>query len=378
MHKKRLAELAASLKSADIQAAAILPSAALYYLTGMSLSCSERPLLFVVLDSGEFFAVCPFFEATRVAREAPYATIFTYSDEQGAGQGFAALAAKVGPLKNIAMEYQAARLLEYLLLKEHCGVESLADLRPLLAEQRMLKEPQEINKMQQAARLADLAMGFVEENLCPGISELSLLAKAEDFIKSKGGHLAFISIIGGERTALPHATTGARILMTGDVVVVDLGCQVEGYYSDITRTFLLGQASEKMLEVGKIVLAANTLAREAIFPGVSAGFIDQVAREYITKAGYGEFFTHRTGHGLGLEIHEEPYIVMGNRHLLAAGNTFTVEPGIYLDGIGGVRIEDDICVTATGAVSLTTYPRALKVVTKFAQPPSRGEAPCRP
>jgi len=366
MANKRLASLAAKLAQAGIDAAALLPSAGLFYLTGMSLYTSERPLIFVLLKNGALMSVCPAFEASRIAREAPFATIFTYTDEEGAAAGFKRLVEASGRLRALAMEYQAARLLEYLLLKEHCGVERLVDLRPLLAEQRMVKEPVEINSMQQAARQADLVMGFIEQRLSPGISETTLIAQAEAFIKEQGGKLAFISIIGGERTALPHASPSSRELALGDAVVVDLGCQVEGYCSDITRTFVLGEENGHILHIGQIVEQANALARAAVYPGVACGDIDKVARDYIVQAGYGEYFTHRTGHGLGLEIHEEPYIVAGNDRPLAIGHTFTIEPGIYLPRVGGVRIEDDICVTATGAISLTTYPRAVRVVAQSA------------
>jgi Xaa-Pro dipeptidase len=137
---------------------------------------------------------------------------------------------------------------------------------------------------------------------------------------------------------------------------------VDGYTSDITRTFLLEGAPVQLERIGAVVFEANRLAREAVGVNVAAGYIDDVARQCITQAGYGQFFTHRTGHGLGLEVHEEPYIVGGSKERLQIGHTFTIEPGIYLPGVGGVRIEDDVCVTATGALSLTTYPRAVKVV----------------
>lgn len=362
MNSSRIRGLAEHLGARGIAAAAVLPSAGLFYLTGMTAGLSERPMLFIFSASGDAYAVCPAFEAERVRRDSGVRQLFTYTDEEGASAGFARLASHAGSLKTIAMEYQAARLLEYTLLREYCGVENLVDLRGILAEQRMRKEAVEINKMQQAAQLADAVMAVVEGNLLPGRTELEIVALAQDFLKSKGGRMSFISVIGGERSALPHASTSNRPLQVGDAVVVDLGCIVEGYTSDITRSFLVGAEDEEILKIGRVVAEANRLAREAVAPGVTAGAIDAAARNYIVEQGYGQYFTHRTGHGLGLEVHEEPYIVGGSNEVLQVGHTFTIEPGIYLPGKGGVRIEDDICVTATGAISLTSYPRAVKVV----------------
>lgn len=362
MNNSRIRGLAENLSKRGLTAAAVLPSAGLFYLTGMTAGLSERPMLFVFTATGEAMAICPAFEAERVRRDSGVLELFTYTDEEGASAGFARLYSRVGALKAVAMEYQAARLLEYTLLKDACGVENIVDLRSIFAEQRARKEAVEINKMQQAAQIADAVLGVVEANLVVGRSELEIVAVAQDFLKSKGGRMSFISVIAGERSALPHASTSSRPLQAGDAVVVDLGCVVDGYNSDITRSFLVGVEDEEILKIGRIVAEANRLAREAVAPGVTAGYIDSVARNYIVEQGYGQYFTHRTGHGLGLEVHEEPYIVGGSNEALQVGHTFTIEPGIYLPSKGGVRIEDDICVTATGAISLTSYPRAVKVV----------------
>jgi len=319
-------------------------------------------MLFIFTADGQSLAVCPAFEAERVRRDSGVTTLCTYSDEEGAAYGFKRLAEAVGRLESVAMEYQAARLLEYTLLRDHCGVSSLVDLRPILAEQRMAKDAEEIRIMQRAADLADAVMANVESNLKPGVTELEVVAAAQDFIKSQGARMSFITVIAGERSALPHASTSARPIELGDSVVVDLGCLVEGYSSDITRSFVVGNIDPEIEKIGQIVLEANRLAREAVRPGVTAQFVDSAARDYIVSQGYGKYFTHRTGHGLGLEVHEEPYIVGGSNFELQVGHTFTIEPGIYLPGKGGVRIEDDVYVVAGGGVSFTKYPRAVKVV----------------
>ena len=363
MIKNRVEELARNLREARIDATAVLPSAGLYYLTGMTAHLSERPMVFIFGAEGQTAAVCPRFESERVRRDSGITNLYTYTDEEGAAAGFARLREGFGPIRCLAMEYQAARVLEYVYLKDTCGVEDLVDLRPILAEQRMKKDASEVNKMQRAAVLADEVMGVLESKMRVGVTERELVNIAHSFVKDSGqGSMSFITVVAGERSALPHSSVSDRPLQSGDAVVIDLGCYVEGYTSDITRSFNMGDQDEEMAKIGRIVLEANRLAKEAVKPGVSPAFLDRVARDYLSEQGYGQYFTHRLGHGLGIEVHEEPYIVEGNERVLEIGHAFTIEPGIYLPGRGGVRIEDDVCVTSTGCISLTAYPREVKVI----------------
>jgi Xaa-Pro dipeptidase len=166
-------------------------------------------------------------------------------------------------------------------------------------------------------------------------------------------------VVAGPNSASPHAGPSDRPLAEGDLVVIDWGTVYEGYRSDITRTFVLGAPTPEMERMQDAVLAANQSGRLTVRPGTPARDVDRASRRAITLAGYGEFFIHRTGHGLGLETHEPPYIVEGNLDLLQEGMTFTVEPGIYIPDVGGVRIEDNVVVTAEGCTTLTSLPRDL-------------------
>jgi Xaa-Pro dipeptidase len=166
-------------------------------------------------------------------------------------------------------------------------------------------------------------------------------------------------IASGPNSANPHAVPTDRQLQLGDMLIVDWGASVAGYISDLTRTFVLGEPDPEFSQIAHIVVEANAAARQQAKPGVPAGLLDQAAREVIEKAGYGEFFTHRTGHGLGLEPHEEPYIRKDNPLVLAPGMTFTIEPGIYLPGRGGVRVEDNLVITESGSETLSDFPREL-------------------
>jgi Xaa-Pro dipeptidase len=169
-------------------------------------------------------------------------------------------------------------------------------------------------------------------------------------------------VSGGPNSANPHALPGERILQNGDLLVIDWGAAHAGYFSDLTRTYVLGKPSEEQLRIAGLVEKANAAGRAAARPGARAGEIDAAARKVITDGGFGEYFTHRTGHGLGLETHEHPYMFNANPLILTEGMTFTIEPGIYLPGKGGVRIEDNMVITSEGADSLSDLPRPLSIL----------------
>jgi len=176
-------------------------------------------------------------------------------------------------------------------------------------------------------------------------------------------HLPFSPIVAsGPNSANPHATPTDRILSVGDLVVIDWGAFYQGYCSDLTRTFAIQVLHSRQAEVGEIVLAANQAGRSACAPGISTEQVDQSARNVIDQAGFGKFFIHRTGHGIGLEPHEEPYIRGGNDMILESGMTFTIEPGVYLAGEFGVRIEDNVHITSDGAESLSDLARQIKIL----------------
>jgi Xaa-Pro dipeptidase len=171
--------------------------------------------------------------------------------------------------------------------------------------------------------------------------------------------VAFVIVVAGPNSADPHAGPSDRPVQSGDFLTIDFGAVKDGYPADLTRTFVVGEPTERQREMYDAVLRANKAGRQAVGPGVHAEDIDRAARQEIEAAGYGEFFIHRTGHGLGLEVHEPPYIVEGNSQPVVQGAVFTIEPGVYLPGFGGVRIEDDVQVTADGADCLTSFSREL-------------------
>jgi Xaa-Pro aminopeptidase len=231
----------------------------------------------------------------------------------------------------------------------------------LVEELRAVKDAAEVAAIERAVAVAERALSRTLEGVAPGLSELAVAGMLERHLREEGSEAhPFASIVAtGPRSALPHAHAGSRTLERGDLVLIDFGAVVDGYCSDITRTIVLGTASSEQRDVHEIVREANARASGAVRAGMRGMAADAVAREYIALRGHGEAFGHSLGHGIGLEVHEAPRLARTIETPLAAGMVVTVEPGIYLPGWGGVRIEDDVLITETGGRVLTGFSRAL-------------------
>ncbi len=245
----------------------------------------------------------------------------------------------------------------------------LIPLKKHLHKFREIKTPQEIEKIKRAIKRAEEGFLRIKELIKPGIMERDIAIELEYQIKKLGsGDLPFeVIVASGENSAMPHARSSMRKISPGDLVVIDWGAEAEGYFSDMTRTFLIKPASddtsfEEKRKIYHIVKRAQEEALMAVRPGISTTEIDKKARQYIEKEGYGKAFGHSTGHGVGLDIHELPVISMTGRERLKPGMVFTVEPGIYLNSLGGVRIEDMISVTEDGSAILTSLPKEPEII----------------
>lgn len=230
---------------------------------------------------------------------------------------------------------------------------------------REIKEPGEIARMQAASQLAEEALEHVLTRLKPGVRECEMAALLEYEFRKRGAQRASFDTIFlfGARSSLPHGMPGERALETGDIVLADCGCVLDGYCSDLTRTFVFGRIpGEWFADIYECVLRAQCAAVEAVCSGVAARSVDAAARDPITGAGYGERFGHGTGHGVGLEVHESPRLNAQSEAVLAAGMAVTVEPGIYIPGQGGVRIEDLVVVTRDGCTVVTALPKDLRIL----------------
>ena len=233
-----------------------------------------------------------------------------------------------------------------------------------LNSMRNIKSEEELEKLREAARLADYAVEVGCNEIAEGKTELEILMAIEFELKKKGAEkMAFDTmVLSGPKTASPHGNPGNRKIKKGDFVLFDLGVVYQGYCSDITRTVAFGEPTDAQREIYETVSKAEQAAVDSVRPGVKAMEIDKAARDVIEQAGYGRYFTHRVGHGLGISVHEYPSVTGTNELVLEEGMVFTIEPGIYHPGITGVRIEDDVVVTADGVEVLTKFPKELQIL----------------
>lgn len=268
--------------------------------------------------------------------------------------------AKIFGMKQLAVD--ALNLEEWQSLAKSVGDEKkLACASNFVRDLRMVKDKSEIELMRKAGELASLGVRVAYETVEPGISERAVAAEIEYAMRKHGSDgTCFDTIVAsGANSAYPHGGCSDKKICDGDLVVVDLGAKYRMYHSDLTRTLVAGKPSEKQKKLHRIVLEAYEKAFDAIKPGVKACDVDAVGRRVVEDAGYGEFFVHGLGHGVGLEIHEPPTLSRSGKEVLVTGNVVTNEPGIYLIGYGGVRVEDTVLITKTGGEKLTKGPCGL-------------------
>lgn len=367
MTAQRLARLTELLATAGFDALALNPGPSLNYLTGLSFHLMERPVVLLISPKTQPVIVLGELEAGKVQAASIPLHAITYSDNPGTwAQAFqqAAQAAEIDHLK-VAVEPTRLRILELQFLQNAAPHAQYLPGETALAQLRLHKDADEIAAMRQAALIAQRALKSTLPAVRAGVSERDLASELTANLLRCGcaAELPFAPIVSfGENSANPHAVPSGRKLKEGDLVLFDWGATYRGYCSDITRTFALGKIDPELKVIYDLVQAANAAGRSAGMPGLRAGDVDRAAREVIARGGYGAQFIHRTGHGLGMEAHEAPYIYAENDQILQTGMVYTVEPGIYLPGVGGVRIEDDVHITDSGCESLTDYPRDLTVL----------------
>ncbi len=330
----------------------------LRYLTGYSAMALERPTVLVLPLDGDPVLVVPALEAPGVPAGPFEVSRWVDGDDP---IPVIVRAARRPTVAGIGDEARAVLLLE---LFAHLTDTTFIPASRVTAEVRMRKDPVEIATLRSAAEAVDRAVArLATEVRFVGRAETAIARDAAELLVECGHDRALFTIVGsGPDSASPHHDPGDRVVAEGDIVVVDMGGARDGYCSDLTRTFAAGPPSSEAVAVHAAVAAAQEAARAAVASGVAAGAVDRAARAVIEKAGLGHRFIHRTGHGIGLDIHEEPYIVVGNERLLEPGMVFSLEPGVYLPDRLGVRIEDIVVVTETGSETLNRADRSLLAV----------------
>lgn len=347
----------------DVAGLILFPSPNLYYLSGFEEEPAERHLLFIVTPTGHAM-VAPAMYEEQIIEETYLDQVYAWDDGDDPMEVVEVAFDDVGLSGTdgtvLIDDTMFARFT--LDLREALPAASFRLVSELLGELRITKDDSEIGALREAARLSDEVCAEIRAlgSDAVGMTEREVVALMRSRFDELGGHgFSFDPIVGsGPNGAKPHYRHGDRTIRAGEPVVLDFGTVVDGYPGDQTRTVVFeGEPPAEFAQIHEIVRAAFDAAIETVEPGIEAQEVDRTARAVIEEAGYGEQFLHRTGHGLGLEVHEEPYIVEGNDRLLEPGMVHSVEPGIYLDGHFGARVEDIVVVTEDGCEQLNQSPR---------------------
>lgn len=331
------------------------------YFTGLPIFAIERLVAAVIPTRDiEPVLIVPKLEEDKASKHSHIKNIRSYADTENPGRLIGKVLEEMKIAKPVIGIEGTLPYRFYTMLREASQPLEIREATEIFARLRRIKSEDEIEIMKKAAEITIKGVEAGIRAIRAGVSELSIAFEIEREIRELGGEsVPYCLVLSGENSALPHGSTSRRVIRRGDAVVIDVSATYNGYYADITRTVFVGRASEKQKEIYSIVLEAQENAINSVKPGVMASEIDTAARSVIERAGYGGYFTHRTGHGIGLEVHEEPYITQTSRVSLEPGMVFTVEPGIYIPGSFGVRIEDDVVVTTGGREILTKMPKDL-------------------
>lgn len=367
MFTARFEKLQNSLEESGFDGVILSPGASLAYLTGLSFHLMERPVVLLFVPGQKPLIILPELEKEKL-KACPIDCAATFFGDNPAVRSNAFRDAFAGldlNGKKIAVEPTRLRFLEMAVLMEAAPHMKLTDGSAVFHRLRLHKDRQEISAMRKAVDIAQQAFLKLIPHIQIGKTEHALANRLTTLLLEGGSdpELPFQVILSsGPNSANPHAEPSMRELRKGDLVVVDWGASYQGYASDLTRTLVMGKPDPEQKAIAGSVLRANQAGRAAGRPCIAAGDVDRAARGEIERDGFGPYFTHRTGHGLGMEAHEAPYIFAENEELLEPGMVYTVEPGIYLPGRGGVRIEDNVVVTEHGAETLSDLPRELIVI----------------
>jgi Xaa-Pro dipeptidase len=364
----RLEQVRKQLHEHQLDCLALVPGFNLRYITGIDFMLLERPIIvFIPSKASESpVVVIPELEAANWRHLAPFeAQLFPWTDQAGPDDAMRQAAHTLHGVRTLGVEHLRMRVLEADLIGRFMPEIRVLKGETVLNPLRLHKGELELASHRKAVRVCEAALEEVVSNLSPGETERQICSRLTSVILKHGGESTPIEalVLSGPNSGSPHGRSSERQVARGDILLFDFVTTVNGYYADITRTFVVGRKpNERMVSVYNAVKAANAAGRAAVKPGVTCQDVDRAARQVLVNAGLGPNFTHRTGHGLGLDVHEEPGIVEGNEMRLEEGMVFTIEPGSYIEGWGGVRIEDDVVVTKTGYECLTTFDRELRII----------------
>jgi Xaa-Pro aminopeptidase len=361
--EERVARLKREGKRRGLSGFIIATAPNMKYFTGVSVVAIERFAGVMIPIDSDPAIVVPELEEEKVKSSSAFKNIRKYSDAEGPESLVKSM------LKELRLTRGKLGVEDFLpykfskMINRAAPRVELDEASRILAGLRTIKTPDELELMRKAASIIAQGIDAGVSAIRVGVTELDIGFEIERRIKQSGGEsVPFCIVLRGENAALPHGSSSKAEVGKGDAVIMDVGATYDGYFGDLTKTVFVGSASAKQREIYDIVLRAQEKAIESIKPGIRASEIDKAARNVIREAGYGHRFTHRTGHGLGLEVHEEPSVTATCKTVLKPGMTFTVEPGIYLPQEFGVRIEDNIAVTEEGRMTIGACEKTLTIV----------------
>jgi len=360
----KLQQLQSYLQEQNIDAAFVTTPDNVFYFSGFKSNPHERLLGVMVFKEAEPFLICPKMEVPDAISAGWNYEAVGHLDTDNAWEVLAnAIKSRGVDLSSIAIEKSHLTVERLEALQQFYPQANFVRLDHKINDLRVIKDQAELEKMREAAHLADFAIEVGCKEIAEGKTEMEILTAIENAIRQKGYSMSFETmVLSGPKAASPHGTPGDRKIQKGDFILFDLGVIYEGYCSDITRTVAFGEPTNEQIAIYQAVRNANENAIAAVKPGIRAMDLDKIARDTIADAGYGEYFTHRLGHGLGISVHEFPSVTGTNEMVLLPGMVFTIEPGVYNTEIAGVRIEDDVVVTADGVEVLTKFTKELIIL----------------
>ncbi len=362
----RLELLRQAAAGVGVDAVVLTPAATMTWLLGHDFEAHERLFLLIVPTADAPVAVVPALEEANFRGAAPaVGSVHLWDDADGPEDAAAAALKCLGKASRVAVEPLSLRYMEFEHLRRELPRAKIESAEDIVSELRLKKSDEEAALIKRASKIAEAALEFTLRDVKPGRKEIEIASKlSSELLRRGGGGISFGPIVlSGPKSALPHGVPDEREMQEGEFLLIDFGTSFGGYHCDITRTFVVsGSPTDRMREVYESVLQANIRGVAASRPGVTYDYVHKNCQANLHARRFKEFMTHRTGHGLGLEIHEPPSVMAGNDDVVEQGAVFTIEPGLYLEGWGGVRIEDNVRVTEQGCELLTSSPRELRIL----------------
>ncbi|OED42147.1 proline dipeptidase [Chromatiales bacterium (ex Bugula neritina AB1)] len=360
----RLSPLRDVAKSLSLDAVALVPGANFQRIFGASFHQNERPLMVLIPVDGAPAAVVPNLEMGSFAAIGFEGEVFDWKDQTGYQAAFDAMFSQT-PLERIGVEGQSMRVFVHHAMKKARASLEISDAQREIAALRLCKNESEIASLRKAIAVSETALAETIDLVKVGITEKEIESiLIQKMFAAGADEFSFDPIVAcGSNSARPHAHARHDVpIKPGDALLIDFGAKVEGLCADITRTFFIAHCDDRCQDIYNTVLDANLAGAAIVKPGVSAHEIDDTTTRVLENSSYADRIRHKTGHGLGRDIHEDPYIMRGNNEIMETGMVFTIEPGLYQLDDFGVRIEDDILVTSSGFESLTSFDKSLTII----------------